>query len=104
MSTTWKRTDSRPSSRYTSNSGRGGSRSNTRGGYNGRNGGSNNSNRSSQVFSSQSALPMDATSAMETYDSLLLEAEIDRNMGFDLYDMGPAKVGWLINMHSVCIC
>ncbi len=29
--------------------------------------------------------------------------EIDRKMGFDRYEAGPAKTGWLINMHSTTV-
>ncbi|KAK9447075.1 uncharacterized protein V1518DRAFT_422137 [Limtongia smithiae] len=45
-------------------------------------------------------LPAEATSARESYDARLLGSEVDRAMGFDLYEEGPARVGWLINMHS----
>ncbi|KAK7202921.1 hypothetical protein BZA70DRAFT_86937 [Myxozyma melibiosi] len=104
MSFAKRRPDSRPSNtRYASSSGRGGSRfsSNTRVGGKGNNGGF--SSQSSQMYFGQSALPTDATSTMESFDALKLEAEIDRKMGFDLYDMGPPKVGWLINMHSTSV-
>ncbi|KAJ8101542.1 hypothetical protein POJ06DRAFT_195900 [Lipomyces tetrasporus] len=94
----------RPSNtRYASSSnrnGRGGSRLGNnvwgRGSLNG------NSEKNS-TLSSLTQLPTDATSSKETYESRKLEAEIDITMGFDLYDAGPAKVGWLINMHSTVV-
>ncbi|KAK9328195.1 hypothetical protein V1520DRAFT_346727 [Lipomyces starkeyi] len=95
MKSSRPRQDSRLSNtRYGSSSNRNG-----RGGFRfGNNGGGHGA--SNMTYSSSTQLPVDATSSRETYESRKQEADLDSAMGFDLYEAGPSKVGWLINMHS----
>lgn len=58
-----------------------------------------NFGQSSQARSS--FLPDDATSLVEARENSRILEEIDLQMGFGKYEAGPAKVGWLINMHTV---
>ncbi|KAK9238698.1 hypothetical protein V1525DRAFT_431564 [Lipomyces kononenkoae] len=97
MKSSRPRPDSRSSARYSSNSKRNG-----RGGFGfGNNGGARGS--SHQTYQSSTQLPADASSSSTSYGVRKLESEIDIAMGFDLYEAGPPKVGWLINMHSTVV-
>ena len=50
-----------------------------------------------------SLLPTDGISNDEKFESARLANQIDEAMGFPRYESGPKKVGWLVNMHTVCI-
>ncbi|KAK9478531.1 hypothetical protein V1514DRAFT_330928 [Lipomyces japonicus] len=90
--------DSRSNTKYRSNSNRGGS---DRSRFNNRNNTNNKrlGDNSFQTFSS-AELHDGATSRSESFESKKLEEQIDLAMGFDRFEAGPSKIGWLINMHS----
>ncbi|BFZ59058.1 DNA polymerase epsilon catalytic subunit [Saitoella coloradoensis] len=69
-------------------SGRPGSRGNTSG------------KRSYRPKTAQSVLPSEATNIDEKAEATKLASEIDAKMGFEKYEAGPKRVGWLINMHQ----
>ncbi|KAK9460210.1 uncharacterized protein V1516DRAFT_679244 [Lipomyces oligophaga] len=46
---------------------------------------------------------VDALSTKDRSTLSSIEQEIDVKMGFDTYDVGPSRIGWLINMHSTVI-
>lgn len=50
----------------------------------------------------ESALGIETTSASKKFDNAALTDQLDSQMGFDRYESGPKKVGWLVNFHSVC--
>jgi len=63
-----------------------------RGGYRGK----------TKTVASGSLLPTDGTSNAEKFESARISNQIDEAMGFPRYESGPKKVGWLVNMHTVC--
>lgn len=45
----------------------------------------------------------EATSQEEKYERTRLADSIDESMGFPRFEVGKARIGWLINMHSTTI-
>lgn len=45
---------------------------------------------------------MEATSVSQKFEGVVEIDFLDDKLGFPRYDSGPKKVGWLVNMHSVC--
>jgi DNA polymerase epsilon subunit 1 len=39
----------------------------------------------------------------QRFEDIKIRDEIDARLGFDRYQEGPEKLGWLINMHSVSL-
>ncbi|KAK9473977.1 TCP-1/cpn60 chaperonin family-domain-containing protein [Dipodascopsis tothii] len=52
---------------------------------------------------SQTDFAADATSSAVQVENTRVRDEIDVKMGFDRYEAGPARVGWLINMHTTAV-
>jgi DNA polymerase epsilon subunit 1 len=50
----------------------------------------------------ESSLGVDATSASRKFENAALIDKLDSQMGFDRFESGSKKVGWLVNFHSVC--
>ncbi|ODQ63222.1 DNA polymerase epsilon catalytic subunit A [Nadsonia fulvescens var. elongata DSM 6958] len=48
-------------------------------------------------------LSLDATSVSQKFEAVEIVDKLDSQMGFERYEAGPNKVGWLINMHSTII-
>lgn len=55
-----------------------------------------------KTYEKSSLLATDRTSNEERFEATRLANQIDEKMGFVRYESGPKRVGWLINMHSVC--
>lgn len=71
-----------------------------RGGHTGRGGGRFESKPKS--VAAGSLLSTDITNNNEKFEAARLSNSIDELMGFQRYEAGPKKVGWLVNMHTVC--
>jgi len=39
----------------------------------------------------------------QRFEDIKIRDEIDARLGFERYQEGPEKLGWLINMHSVSL-
>ena len=52
----------------------------------------------------QAELSIDATSLSKKFEDVKIVDKLDDAMGFDRFDSGPKKIGWLVNMHSVRCC
>ncbi|KAI9677772.1 MAG: DNA polymerase epsilon catalytic subunit [Trizodia sp. TS-e1964] len=68
------------------------------------NGGSSYGPKSkNKVFTSESLRASEATSQHERLEATRLAHRIDEAMGFDRYESGKKKIGWLCNMHSTSV-
>ena len=70
---------------------RGGRGAGSRGGYRGK----------IKTVTAGSLLPTDGLSNNEKFEAARLASQIDEAMGFQRYESGSKKVGWLVNMHTV---
>jgi DNA polymerase epsilon subunit 1 len=50
----------------------------------------------------EQSLKSGATSASRRFEDVAKIDKLDSLMGFDRYESGPKKVGWLVNFHAVC--
>lgn len=78
-----------------------GNRKRKNGGFNARFVKQNESMMREKNAINESALHVDATSASRKFDNAEMTDKLDSQMGFDRYEQGPKKVGWLVNFHSV---
>lgn len=44
-----------------------------------------------------------ATAISKRFQEVGVTDELDEKLGFPRYEAGPKKIGWLVNMHSVCL-
>lgn len=44
-----------------------------------------------------------ATSQGQRFENVAMIDGLDNKLGFPRYEGGPKKIGWLVNMHSVCV-
>lgn len=51
----------------------------------------------------ENTLSADATGLASRFDDAAMKDKLDGMMGFERYESGPKKIGWLINMHTVRI-
>ncbi|KAF2099988.1 DNA polymeras-like protein epsilon [Rhizodiscina lignyota] len=59
--------------------------------------------RRPQTISTSALRSSEATSQNERIESTRLANKIDESMGFERYDSGKKRIGWLCNMHSTSV-
>lgn len=69
----------------------------------GKNGQTSYGPRGPTTIASSALRSTETTAAAEKLEALKLANQIDERMGFERYDAGRKRVGWLCNMHSTTI-
>lgn len=59
--------------------------------------------KKTKTIDAKSLLATDGTSVEEKFENTKLANEIDDRMGFERFESGSRKIGWLINMHAVSL-
>ncbi|KAH0609527.1 uncharacterized protein H6S33_013013 [Morchella sextelata] len=59
--------------------------------------------KKTKTIDAKSLLATDGTSVEEKFENTRLANEIDDRMGFERFESGSRKIGWLINMHATTI-
>lgn len=66
-------------------------------------GGSGARTQKSKILSTNDFRPSEASSNDEKFEAARIAHGIDESMGFERYEAGPKKTGWLCNMHSTTL-